>query len=132
MLAHEAVDGALEIDQGVEDAALEPPLGEFGEEPLDSVEPRAGCRHEVECPAWVAVEPSTHLRVLVYGVIVEDRVDLFVGRDSGFDGVEEADELLMAVTLHVTADDGAVEDVLRLVIPEAKLMLDVNGVRIFA
>ena len=32
-------------------------------------------------------------------------------RDLRLDGVEEADELLMAVALHVAADDGAVEDV---------------------
>ena len=31
--------------------------------------------------------------------------------DLRLDGVEEADELLMAVALHVAADDGAVEDV---------------------
>lgn len=29
------------------------------------------------------------------------------------DGVEEADELLMLMALHVAADDGAVEDVQR-------------------
>ena len=28
-----------------------------------------------------------------------------------FDGVEEADELLVPVALHIAADDGAVEDV---------------------
>jgi hypothetical protein len=31
VLAHEAVDGGLEVDDGVEDAALEPSPGEFGE-----------------------------------------------------------------------------------------------------
>ena len=113
MLADEAVDGGLEIDGGMEDAAFEPPLRELGKEAFNCVEPGAGCWHEVECPAGVAVEPSAHLRVLVCGVVVEDRVDLFVDRDSGLDGVEEADELLMAVTLHVTADDGAVEDIQR-------------------
>src|SRR3546814_1556173 len=29
----------------------------------------------------------------------------------GLDGVQEADELLMAVALHVAADDGSIEDV---------------------
>ena len=33
----EAVDGGLEIDEGVEGTALEAPLGEFGEETLDSI-----------------------------------------------------------------------------------------------
>ena len=44
----EAIDGRLEIDEGVEDAALEPPPGEFGEEAFDGVEPRRRCWCEVE------------------------------------------------------------------------------------
>ena len=36
----EAGDRGLEVDKGMEDTALEPPLGEFGEEALDGVEPR--------------------------------------------------------------------------------------------
>ena len=30
VLGDEAVDGGLEVDEGVEDRALEPPFGEFG------------------------------------------------------------------------------------------------------
>ena len=37
----EAVDGGLEVDEGMEDTTLEPPRGEFGEEALDSVESKA-------------------------------------------------------------------------------------------
>jgi len=51
----EAVDGGLEVDEGVEDTALEAPLGEFGEETLDSIEPRARCRREVKGEAFMAV-----------------------------------------------------------------------------
>lgn len=36
----EAVDGGLEVGDGVEHATLEPSPGELGEEPLDGVEPR--------------------------------------------------------------------------------------------
>ncbi len=59
----------------------------------------------------MAVEPGAHLGVLVGGVVVEDDVDGLAGRHLGVDGVEEADELLMPVALHVPADDGAVEHV---------------------
>ncbi|AWM29807.1 hypothetical protein AOX55_00004371 (plasmid) [Sinorhizobium fredii CCBAU 25509] len=38
-------------------------------------------------------------------------MDRLVGRHLGVDGVEKTDELLMPVTLHVPADDGAVEHV---------------------
>ena len=86
-------------------------LDELGEEALDGVEPGARGRREVEGEARMAVEPGAHLRVLVGGVVVEDDVDGLAGRHLGLDGVEEADELLMAVALHVAADDGAVEHV---------------------
>jgi hypothetical protein len=35
-----AVDGSLQLDQRAEHAALEPPLGQLGKEPLNDVEPR--------------------------------------------------------------------------------------------
>jgi len=40
VLGDEAVDGSLEVCEGVEHATLEPPPGELGEEPFDGVEPR--------------------------------------------------------------------------------------------
>ena len=47
------------------------------------------------------------------GVVVQDRMDCLAGGDFALDGVEEADELLMPVALHVAADDGSVEHVHR-------------------
>jgi len=49
--------------------------------------------------------------MLVGRIVVDDGVDHFPHRDLLLDRVEEADELLMAMTLHVAAYDGAVEDV---------------------
>ena len=83
-----------------EDAALQSALGQLGEEALDGVEPGARGRGEVEGEARVAGEPLAHLRMLVGGVVVEDHVDELSGRNLRLDGVEEADELLMAVALH--------------------------------
>ena len=51
--------------------------------------------------------------MLVGGVIVEDDVDGLAGGNLALDGVEEADELLMAVALHAAADHRAVEHVER-------------------
>src|SRR3954464_2333684 len=56
-------------------------------------------------------EPSQHLWLRVGGVVVEDEVDDLADRDLCLDGIEEADELLMAVALHAAPEDGAVEDV---------------------
>jgi hypothetical protein len=47
--------------------------------------------------------------VFVRGVVVEHRVDHLAGRDLALDGVEEADEFDVAVTLHAAADHRAVE-----------------------
>src|SRR3546814_2768743 len=49
--------------------------------------------------------------MLVGGIVIEDYVNDLARRDFGLDGVQEADELLMAVALHVAADDGSIEDV---------------------
>jgi hypothetical protein len=44
-------------------------------------------------------------------IVVDDRMDFLSLRYLRLEGVEETNELLVPVTLHVTADDGAVEDV---------------------
>ncbi len=109
----EAVDGGLKIDDGMEDAMLEPAPRELGEEALDGIEPRARGWCEVKCPAWMAGEPGTDLVLLVRGIVVEDHVDGLVGRHLALDAVEEADELLMAVALHVLRDDRTVQHIER-------------------
>jgi len=108
---HEAIDGGLEINERVEDAAFEPSAGQGGEEALDGVEPGGRCRREVEDPSGMTYEPGTDLGLLVGGVVVEDGMDDLTGGHLALDGVEEADQLLVAVALHVVADHGAVEDV---------------------
>jgi hypothetical protein len=62
----------------------------------------------VEGEAFVTIEPLPHLGIPMGGVIVEDDVDGFSRRHFGVDGVEEADELLMAVALHVATDGSPV------------------------
>jgi len=56
-------------------------------------------------------EPFADLRVLVSGVVVNDRVDRLSMGNLRVDVVEEADEFLMPMALHVAADDGAVENI---------------------
>lgn len=62
----------------------------------------------------LAKKPSAALNQehdFVGGVVIEDGVHDLARRDLGFDVAEEADELLMAVPLHVAADAGSVEHV---------------------
>lgn len=49
-------------------------------------------------------QPFPHRGMLVGGIAVEDRVDGLADGNGALDGVEETDELLMPVTLHVAAD----------------------------
>ena len=107
----EAIDGCLQVDNRYEDAALEATLREFGEEALDGVELGRRCGREVEGPAWMPGQPLAHLRMLVGCVVVDDGVDRLLGRHLRLDGIEEADEFLVPVALHVAADDGTVENV---------------------
>jgi len=83
----------------MEDTALQALLGQFGEEPLDGVEPRRRGWREVEGEAWMSAQPLHDLGVLVGGVVVEDDVHSLALWHLGFDRVEEAGELLVAVTL---------------------------------
>src|ERR1035438_1590036 len=110
-LCEEAVDSGLEIDDGSEDATFQAPLGQLGEVTLHGVEPGARSRREVEDEAHVPSEPTLHLGMLMGRIIIEDDVNDFPGGNLGFDGVEEADKLLMPVSLHVAADDGALQPV---------------------
>src|SRR4051794_24747558 len=87
-------------------------LVSLAKKPLDGAEPGVRGRGEVEGEPVVAVQPGANPRVFV-GVVVQDDVDGLVGRGLRLDDIEEADELLMPVALHVAAYDGAVEHVER-------------------
>jgi len=81
-LGDEAVDGGLHIDDGVEDTALQSTPAEFGEKPLDGVEPGTRGWCEVEDETRVAIEPGTNVRMLVGGIVIENDVDDLTGRRS--------------------------------------------------
>ena len=111
MLPEVSVDGGLQVDDRPEDAALEALAGEFGEEAFNGIEPGTGFRGEVEGPARVPGEPGVDLGVGVRGVVVDNGMDQFAGRDRALDGIEEADELLLPVSLPAAAEDDAIERV---------------------
>ena len=113
VLLEETVDGGLQVGDGVKDASGEPPLGEGCEEALDRIEPGSGCRREMERPSRVTFEPSSNIGMLMGGVVVDDGVDRLSHGNLFLDDIEETDELLMPVALHVAADHRAVENVHR-------------------
>ena len=107
----EVVDGFWEAGHRAEDAALEPASGEDGEEAFDGDEPGGGTLCELEGPARMTREPPAHVGMLESGAIVEACVDGLAGGNLTLDGIEEADELLVAVALHVAADHHSIEGV---------------------
>ena len=113
MLGEVALDGCLQVDERMECAAANAFPGQHGEEVLDCVQPRAGGWREVECPARMAFQPGFDLRVLVSGVVVDHGFDRLAIRNLLFDGVEEADELLVPVALHAAPDHRPVQHVER-------------------
>ena len=104
MAANVGSDGGLKVGDGFENTASDGPSGQDREEILDSVEPRSGSRSEVEHPTWVVGQPFQNLRMLVRGVVVDHGVDHLSDRNGALDGVEELDELLMAVVRHAAPD----------------------------
>ena len=65
----------------------------------------------MEDKARVAIEPGANVRMLVGGIVVENDVDDLIDRNLRLDGVQKSNEFLMTMTLHIAADDRAVEDV---------------------
>ena len=65
----------------------------------------------MERPAGIARKPSPHGGMLVGGVVVEDRMDRLARGNFALNGVEEPDELLMPMALHVLTYHGSVEHV---------------------
>ena len=79
--------------------------------------PSTALSHEHEVGVkWKAkrrapVEPLTHLWMFVDGVVVEDHVHRLSDRHLRLNGIEEANELLVAMALHTSANDFAFEHV---------------------
>lgn len=113
MLGDVAVDRRLQVDDPAEAATFQPAPGQGGEEALDRVHPRGRGRGEVEDPAWMPGQPGAHLRMFGRAVVVQDHVDQFASRHRRLDGVEEAQELVVAVTLHAAPDHRALQHVER-------------------
>ena len=90
------VDCSLQTSDGVEAATPYPLAREGGEERFDRIQPGAGCRREVEGPARMPREPGLHLWMLMGGVVVDDSLNNPAGWHCALDGIEKADELLMA------------------------------------
>lgn len=111
LLLDEAVDGGLQIDEGMEHAMLQASPRQLREEPFDGIQPGAWGRREMERPARIPREQGADLGMLVRRIIVQDHVDYLAGWYATLDLVEEANELLVPMALPVLADHAPVEHV---------------------
>src|SRR5258707_12338487 len=82
-------------------------LVSLAKKPSTALSQEAEVGGEVEGPTRLLREPFSYLRVLVSGIVVDDRMDGLSLGNLRVDLIEEADELLMSMVLHVAADDGA-------------------------
>ena len=64
MVSDVAGDCVLEIGDGFEGASTDAPSGDGREEALDGIEPRRGCRGEMEYPAGMIGQPVPDLGML--------------------------------------------------------------------
>jgi len=109
MVLNVSHDGFDQLRHTAERAASDALLGDFAKPPLDHVEPRTRGWGEMQVESRVALEPCLDSLVFVGGVVVDDQVQVELGRRFGVDLLQETDEFLMAMARHAIADHGAVE-----------------------
>ncbi len=93
------------------DAAPDLLIGDQGEEALDLVDPGGACWREVDMPSGPLGQPIADGLGFVGGIIVHDQMDIHVGRDVGFDLIQEFAELAGSVLGVAAADHGTGGDV---------------------
>ena len=106
------VDCGFEFRDVVENASPYTLSGDFGEEPLDEVDPGAGRRRKVQDEAFVSCQPALHGRCLVSGVVVEDQMQIEMGGGLAINFLEEGQELVCPMAGQTFADDFAGRDVI--------------------
>lgn len=93
----EATDGCHEHVDVVEVSATQGRAPQEAERDLHHVEPRGARDRKVQGEAGVTLKPPLHRRMLMGGVLVNDRVKFAFGVD-GIQAPQEAQELLTAMT----------------------------------
>ena len=83
----------VQADNRAEDASLQTPLCQRGEQALNGVDSGRVGRGEVDVEMCGASEPTLHCLGLVGGVVVEGQVQVELSRDLPVDQPQEADEL---------------------------------------
>src|SRR5271168_1699328 len=91
------VDSCDEFLNATESSAAQPIFRQVAEEAFHHVQPGAACGSEVHAEAGMASKPTLDLGMLMGGVIVDDHVDLFAGRNHVVDPAQEFQPLLVTM-----------------------------------
>src|SRR5213075_2050262 len=113
VMRDELIDALHELLDAGERSAPDRLVGDQRKESLDLIQPGAVGRDEVHVPAWPVGQPRLDLRMTVGGVVVDDAMDVELGRHSSFDLAQKRQELLMPMARLATGQHRAIEYVQR-------------------
>src|SRR6185437_1546778 len=97
----------------VETAPSDALVCEFSKPTFHPIQPGARCREEVQMDTRMPPHPGVDARMLVGSVVVDDQMQIKMGRRLGVDLLEESDELLVPMTRHAVANDFPIEQAQR-------------------
>ena len=92
-------------------AAADGSLSDDMEPGLHLVEPGSICWSEVHVISWSRSKPAFYFRMLVGAVVVNDQMDVQVGRSIRINVSKELEKLLMAMSCFVLSEDLAGGDI---------------------
>lgn len=102
-------DGGHKFRDVSERASANTFLRNFTEPALHHVEPGTGRGSKVQVKTRMPLHPGFDAGVLVGPVVVDNQMQVQMGRGVGIDPLEEPDKLLMPVPRHTISDDLAIE-----------------------
>ena len=107
------INGPFQFFERVEGASPDHLVGDEAEPPFDLIKPgTAGGREvEVETAASLWLEPVLDAGAFVGAAVIEDQMNVEIGRLLLFQLVEELDELFAAMARQATADDLAIQNI---------------------
>src|SRR5438552_13312197 len=103
------LDRSDERGHVLEAAATNPFVGQLAKLAFGHVEPGTRRRNEMQMESRMAVEPAFHPRMFVRPVVVDDQMQIELGRGDAIDRLQEPEKLLMPMTGHTIPDHFAVE-----------------------
>ena len=97
----------------LKNAASDTLAGDLGEEALNHIEPGSRGRCEVQVEARMRVEPAFYGRGLMGCIVVDDQMQVEIGRGLMIDQFEKAQELSMPMARQASSNDCAIQHIQR-------------------